>query len=204
MPPNRAARRRAVVRPSQCLSASTRWGSSWAEPSHSWKSALALDLSHADSQTEPRFPHDDCEGAGMTRDDAKAFFDRRQHAWRGRDVQTLTAGHADDGVIASPMFGTIRGRAAIEKSYHDLFAVFQDWEFEGEDLLIDGTRAAQPFTVRATQSSEFFGVPASGRRFETHGVMIYQFERGLIQHERRIYDFTALLIQIGVLKAKPK
>jgi hypothetical protein len=26
---------------------------------------------------------------------------------------------------------------------------------------------------------------------------------GLIEHERRIYDFTGLLVQLGVLRAKP-
>jgi hypothetical protein len=26
---------------------------------------------------------------------------------------------------------------------------------------------------------------------------------GLIQHERRLYDFTSLLIQVGVLRSKP-
>ena len=30
-----------------------------------------------------------------------------------------------------------------------------------------------------------------------------EFKNGLIARERRIYDFTGLLIQIGVLKAKP-
>jgi hypothetical protein len=63
---------------------------------------------------------------------------------------------------------------------------------------------AQPFMLRATHSSEFFGVPATGRRFEIHGVMLYALDHGQISHEQRIYDFTALLIQIGVLKAKPK
>jgi hypothetical protein len=29
------------------------------------------------------------------------------------------------------------------------------------------------------------------------------FADGLIAHERRIYDFTGLLLQIGVLRAKP-
>ena len=28
-------------------------------------------------------------------------------------------------------------------------------------------------------------------------------EAGLITHERRIYDFTGLLVQVGVLRAKP-
>jgi hypothetical protein len=34
-------------------------------------------------------------------------------------------------------------------------------------------------------------------------VFFYQFENGKIVRERRIYDFTGLLVQIGVLKAKP-
>jgi hypothetical protein len=33
---------------------------------------------------------------------------------------------------------------------------------------------------------------------------VYTLEHAHISQERRIYDFTALLIQIGVLKAKPK
>jgi hypothetical protein len=34
-------------------------------------------------------------------------------------------------------------------------------------------------------------------------VSVCTLKGGKIQHERRIYDFTGLLIQIGVLKAKP-
>jgi steroid delta-isomerase-like uncharacterized protein len=102
------------------------------------------------------------------------------------------------------MFGNIEGRAAIEKSYRELFTMFEDWEFDSEDLVVEGNRVAQPYKVRATQTKEFFGVPATHRRFEIHGVMFHTLDHGLIAHERRIYDFTALLIQIGVLKAKPK
>jgi hypothetical protein len=34
-------------------------------------------------------------------------------------------------------------------------------------------------------------------------VMLGTFRDGLIVHEQRIDDFTGMLIQIGVLKAKP-
>jgi hypothetical protein len=34
-------------------------------------------------------------------------------------------------------------------------------------------------------------------------VFFYQLEHGKIVRERRVYDFTGLLLQIGVLKAKP-
>jgi len=34
-------------------------------------------------------------------------------------------------------------------------------------------------------------------------VIVCTVKDGLIAHERRIYDFTGMLVQIGVLKAKP-
>jgi hypothetical protein len=32
---------------------------------------------------------------------------------------------------------------------------------------------------------------------------MFQMKDGLIAHERRIYDFTGLLIQLGILRGKP-
>ena len=47
------------------------------------------------------------------------------------------------------------------------------------------------------------GVPATRKPFRLPIVFLCTLEDGLIVHERRIYDFTGLLVQIGVLKAKP-
>ena len=35
------------------------------------------------------------------------------------------------------------------------------------------------------------------------GVLVFELRDGKITHERRLYDFTGLLVQVGVLKAKP-
>jgi hypothetical protein len=34
-------------------------------------------------------------------------------------------------------------------------------------------------------------------------VLIFEWRDGKIAVERRLYDFTSLLLQVGVLKAKP-
>jgi predicted ester cyclase len=49
----------------------------------------------------------------------------------------------------------------------------------------------------------FMGIPGSGRRVEFECVLIYDFQDGLIRRERRIDDFTGMLIQAGVLRGKP-
>jgi steroid delta-isomerase-like uncharacterized protein len=139
----------------------------------------------------------------MTREDIVNVFARRQELWRLKDPVHLAADHAEHGVVESPMFGQLKGRPAIEQSYRDLFAAFNDWELVGEELVIDGLRAVQIFRSTATHVHDFFGLPGTGRHFEVHGMLYYRFENGKISHERRSYDFTSLLIQIGVLRAKP-
>ncbi len=139
----------------------------------------------------------------MTRDETLAFFARRQEAWRRRDVAALVADHAPHGRVVSPMFTTVVGHDQIRLTYESLFQVFPDWDLVGETVLVDGARIAQPFVARATHAGEFMGFPGTGRRFQIQGVLLFEMEGAVIAVERRIYDFTGLLIQLGVLKSKP-
>jgi predicted ester cyclase len=75
--------------------------------------------------------------------------------------------------------------------------------FTGEDLVIDGDRVALLFHTAGTHLGEFFGLSATGRRVNFGGVFLYTLEGRTIVHERRILDFTGVLVQVGVLKARP-
>ncbi len=139
----------------------------------------------------------------MKRQEVIAFFEERQEAWTARNADGLAAGHAENGAIESPMFGHRDGRKAIGDSYRALFTTFPDWDFQGEELLIDGDRVAQPFSAGATHVGMFMGLAGTNRRFKIQGVRLFTMVDGLVQHERRMYDFTGLLIQIGILRSKP-
>lgn len=139
----------------------------------------------------------------MTADQIREFFTLQDAHWRSRNAEALAAGHAPDGTLVSPIFRTVTGARAIAVSYSTLFDVFPDWDLRAEDLVIDGTRVAQPFTATATHRGEFMGLPGTGKEFTIQGVRLFTMRDGLIAHERRYYDFTGLLMQIGVLKGKP-
>jgi steroid delta-isomerase-like uncharacterized protein len=128
---------------------------------------------------------------------------RHADAYRRRDVKALAANYAPDAVALSPMFPRAQGRAAIELTLASLFRIFPDWEMTFEEPCITGSRAMQMCRVRATQQGEFMGLPGTGRRLEFDCVLTFDMEDGLIARERRIYDFTGLLIQLGVLRGKP-
>ena len=142
-------------------------------------------------------------GSGMTRDEIVAFSQRREELYNDFDAAALAADYADDAVIDSPIAGVHTGRRAAEQALRAVFAAFPDRKMKTESLLIDGDHVAQVFAIEGTHIGEFLGLPPSGKAFRHSAVFLYELQDRHIVRERRIYDFTGLLVQIGVLKAKP-
>ncbi|MEO6214207.1 MAG: ester cyclase [Vicinamibacterales bacterium] len=135
--------------------------------------------------------------------DIQTLLEQRTESWNRRDPVGLAAGYAEDAVVTSPMFPRAEGRTAIENSFASLFRVFPDWDMTFEEPCVTGNRAMQACKVRATQRGDFMGIAGSGRRVEFDCVLILDLQDGLITRERRVYDFTGMLIQLGVLRGKP-
>jgi predicted ester cyclase len=96
-----------------------------------------------------------------------------------------------------------RRRPAIDKSYEKLFQVYENWTIDKNDLLVDGLRVVQVYEGHSTHIGEVFGVAPTGKSITTRGVFLFELnEQGLIVTERHFYDFSAMLIQIGVLRPK--
>jgi predicted ester cyclase len=139
----------------------------------------------------------------MTREEIVALFERREAAWRARDATALAADHAPESVVISPTGGVLEGRADIERIYRLLFTAFADFSLTVEDLVIEGDRVALLGRLTGQHSGDFFGMSATGRRIDVACGFFFRFEGNLIVHERRILDLTGLLVQVGVLRAKP-
>jgi steroid delta-isomerase-like uncharacterized protein len=140
----------------------------------------------------------------MMRSEIEALLDRRQGAWERLDAAALAADHAVDGVVDSPLAGGAAvGREHIERLYATYFTAFTDLRVEPEEVLIDGNRAAVVARMSGTHTGAFMGMAPTGRVLTASIVFIYELEAGHIARERRIYDFTGVLVQVGLLKAKP-
>jgi steroid delta-isomerase-like uncharacterized protein len=139
----------------------------------------------------------------MTREEITAMFARRADAWHAHDAAALASDHALDAVVVSPTGGVLEGRGEIQRIYQVWFNAFPDLGLTDRDLLIDGNRVALIMTVAGTHAGDFFGVPASGRHVQAVCAFIYTLNDTHIIHERRILDFTGVLVQVGVLRAKP-
>ena len=140
----------------------------------------------------------------MTREQLQGIAERYIELWRRRDPAGIAQCHAADGVAESPTYATLRGRQAIEDASRAFSTSFPDATHEVDAILVDPPRFAIFTTVNATHVNEFFGMPGTNRHIEFRNARLMEVtEQGLIKHERRIYDFTGLLVQVGILRAKP-
>jgi steroid delta-isomerase-like uncharacterized protein len=140
----------------------------------------------------------------MTRDDILAVLEGRRAAWGRLDADALAADYADDAVVESPLAGgTTHGREQIGRVFQTYFVAFPDMEMHQGDVLIDGDRAAVFATFIGTDRGGFMGMAPTGRRVNIPVVFLYEFQDGKIIRDRRVYDFTGVLLQVGALKAKP-
>ena len=141
----------------------------------------------------------------MTRDEIQLFTTRFFETWERSDARALAMGYGDHATLSSPMFSKVTGRERIEKSYVDLFRAFEKWGIVIDRMVIDTVGASRVVvltTSHATHVGELFGYAGTGRRFTLHSALILEFSNGLISSETRLYDFTGLLMQLGVLMAK--
>ena len=118
----------------------------------------------------------------MTRDEIAALFARRRQAWDRLDAAALAADYTEDATY---------------------FAAFPDFKFEHEMLLIDGDNIAQLIRASGTDIGGFMGMAPTRRKITFRCGFFYMVRDGQIARERRVYDFTGVLIQVGLLKAKP-
>jgi steroid delta-isomerase-like uncharacterized protein len=138
----------------------------------------------------------------MTRDETAAMFARRQEAHEEMDSAALGADYTDDAVIYSPVGGVHQGCDAA-RTFEAIFKAFADHQRRVDDLLIDGNRVAEVLTLAGTNLGGLMGLPPSGKHFSMPAVFLYDLRGDKIIRERRFYDLTGLLVQIGVLKARP-
>ena len=140
----------------------------------------------------------------MTRDEIATVLDRRAAAWRRLDANSLVADYAEDAVVESPLAGgSTHGRDQIRQTFQTYFVAFPDLGMDVSDVIIEGDRAAVMATFTGTDRGGFMGMPPTGRHVTIPVVFLYEFKDGKIVRDRRVYDFTGMLVQVGTLKAKP-
>lgn len=131
----------------------------------------------------------------MTHDEIIAFLDSRRRAYEVRDLNTLVAGYAEDCVLESPVTGTTTGRAAVQRNFERIFRLVPDLKVQEEGVVIMGDQVVQTVSATGTDLGGFFPGHPGAKRFHTRAVLFFVIRNNAIVHERRVYDFSGILLK---------
>jgi len=79
-------------------------------------------------------------------------------------------------------------------------SIFPDITFTILETIAESDKAATAFIVKGTHEKEFRGIPATHKKFETVGVIIFHFRNNKIKEGWVVVDGLTAAIQIGAIK----
>jgi steroid delta-isomerase-like uncharacterized protein len=72
-----------------------------------------------------------------------------------------------------------------------------------EESYAEGNRVMFRYVMRGTHRGEFAGIPATGNKLETSGMLIFRIENGKVEEVREEFDSVGFMQQLG-MELKPK
>lgn len=78
-------------------------------------------------------------------------------------------------------------------------AAFPDLHYTIEDLVAEGDKVVTRWTMRATHTGEFMGMPATGKQVMVGGMQIERIVEGQITEHWRKSDDLGLMQQLGAI-----
>jgi steroid delta-isomerase-like uncharacterized protein len=108
----------------------------------------------------------------------------------------------DDIVEHEQSPGLAPTKEGVLQFFAMLRAGFPDVRFEPEQFFTNGDTIAVYFRLTGTQTGDFMGIPATGKRIDVNGVDIVRFEDDGRGHEHwGVVDTLTMMQQLGVVPA---
>jgi steroid delta-isomerase-like uncharacterized protein len=86
-----------------------------------------------------------------------------------------------------------------EKEYiQQVYVAFPDISWAIEDIFAADDRVVARFTARGTHENEYQGIPATGKKFDISGFLVYRLQNGKLIESREEADVMGMMNQLGM------
>jgi steroid delta-isomerase-like uncharacterized protein len=134
----------------------------------------------------------------------KDLVKRMYEAWEKGDLEAYKEVVAPEYVWYLPSISTEpKSREETIEFGKMLPIAFPDFSYSIEELIAVEDRVISLFIFRGTHEGEFMGIPATGNKIESSGVMISRIENGKIVEDKEELDQLGMMMQLG-MELKPK
>ena len=131
----------------------------------------------------------------------KAIIRRYRQAHEQNDMAALDEIVAADLITHSQLPNVPPGREGGKMVHQGARVAFPDGKTTTDDLIAEGDKVVERFTLVGTHKGEFMGIPATGKPIKVTGMSIFRIANGKIVEHWGENDAMGLLMQLGVLPA---
>lgn len=137
----------------------------------------------------------------MTTENSETLARRMQEeVWNEGDLAAIDELLAEDFVQHSPWEPSeLRSREAFKRQVSEFHDAFPDLHGTVDEVIADGDRVANRFTMRGTHEGTFMGVEPTGDTVELTGTIFAHVEEGKITERWVVDDIFGFMKQLGEL-----
>lgn len=128
----------------------------------------------------------------------RRFYD----AYNNRDEKILDEVIADDYVDYGHQ-PPGQGTSGARNDHREIAAAFRDARFDIDEIFAADDRVTVRWTLHATHTGAFAGLPPTQKRITVGGISLYRLRNGKIIETRNSADLFGMFMQLGAIE-KPK
>ena len=119
--------------------------------------------------------------------------------WTGGDEQFIDRHVAEDYVFHDPGTpGGVHGTSGLHRYYGRYRTGFPDMRFTVDDQVAEDDKVVTRWSVVATHSGPFLGLPPTGKTVHVTGINIFRIADGQLVEGWHNLDVLGLLRQLGI------
>ena len=129
----------------------------------------------------------------------KAIIRRYRQAHNQNDMAALDEIVAVDLITHSQLPNVPSGREGGKMVHQGAVAAFPDGKVTTDDLIAEGDKVVERFTLVGTHKGDLPGMPATGKQMEVRGSSTFEFAGDRIRRCSDYWDMTTLHKQLGLM-----
>lgn len=122
-------------------------------------------------------------------------------AWNEGKLEVIDEAFASDYQEHTPRPGRELGIEGYKGGITVMRAAFPDLFLDVHEVIAEHDRIALRYTLRGTHDGELMGIPPSGKRVSSDGMVFARFDNGKVVERWGVQDMLTLLQQVGAFAA---
>lgn len=123
-----------------------------------------------------------------------------EESWNKHNPKVIDELFSNDAILHNPQDPTVvKGPQGAKTSLQTYLTAFPDVKLTIEKEIADGEYVVQHLRAIGTNTGPFNGMPATGKKAITTGVMTTKFDNGKIVEVWSFFDNLGLMQQLGVI-----